>query len=113
MQYHINNRGLTLGKLEKEAIDAKIGLSLGRFTNLISKCELRFAQDQQATSILFSCSIHVVLKKNVDFVVSDFGKTKVDAFRSALERIKRNIERHLKRQNMVRNTNKFNANRLS
>lgn len=113
MQYHINSQGLTLGKLEKEAIDAKIGLSLGRFTNLISECELSFAQDQQVTSTIYSCSMRVVLKNNVDFIVSDFGKTKIDAFRSALERIKRNIERHLKRQNMVRNTNKFNANRLS
>ncbi len=112
MQYQINDNGILLGKLEKEAVDAKIGLSLGRFTNLISECELTFSQDQQSASPLYSCSIHVVLKNNVDFVVSDFGQTKVDGFRSALERIKRNIERHLKRQSMAR-TSKLNSNRLS
>lgn len=112
MQYSINSDGLLPNEHETEAIDAKIGLSLGRFNNIISSCDVNFQMEKQQDGNIMRCHIHVILNNSSDFVVSDSGKDKVESFRSALERIKRNIERHLKRQNISR-TSKSLGNRLS
>jgi ribosome-associated translation inhibitor RaiA len=103
MQYRISDKGLAPNKDELNAIEAKIGLSLSRFTHLITKCEIIFENKHtQDAKTLITCCITVNMANNIEFVISDTASSINEAFPMALGRIKRNIERHLKRHHAKR-----------
>jgi hypothetical protein len=105
MQYTIDSNGIQPSKLELEAIDTKICLSLSRFKNIITFCEVSFFKEDAAIGAnMLSCRLSISIIKASDFVIVDRGKTINEAFFITLARIKRNIERHLKRTKLHRMT---------
>lgn len=103
MQYLINNDGIEPNELDRELIETKIGLSLSRFANIISKCEISFKEvPQQRAKALICCTIDIKTNAQTQFTVSDSASSISQSFPLALNRITRNIDRHNKRQNVTR-----------
>lgn len=103
MHYLINNKGITPTADEVKLIDARVGLTLSRFSNILHRCEVKFTHvDDGHTMALIGCSINVNLHASTDLAVFDVGSSIEDAFGLTIERIKRNIERHLKRRKTMR-----------
>ncbi|MFT4654851.1 MAG: hypothetical protein ACI82S_002510 [Patiriisocius sp.] len=98
MKYIIDSKGIQPSKDELKIIDAKIGLSLSRFNNIITQCEVSFLKENETIGTnMVSCRLSVSVIKSSDFIITDTANTINEAFSITLGRVKRNIERHLKR----------------
>ncbi len=109
MQYIIEPNGVQPCGKERALIDVRIGLALSRFNSIIANTHIQFSQaDSQVGQNLCSCSVRVQLKNNTDFVITDTGINIETSFSSAISRMKRTIERHLKRNSNARSSNSAN-----
>lgn len=103
MQYTIDTQGFVPNAEEVASIDAKIGLSLFRFTHMITRCELAFDKQMLRSGNHFvSCKVSIYLVTSSTFVVTDTGANINEALPLALERVKRNIQMHIKRGKVQR-----------
>ncbi len=103
MQYKIDSAELAPSKSEITAIDAKIKLSLVRFNDIIVKCDIKFWPTiSTASKPLIVCTIKVRCVHDIHFIVTDTARDIQASFTLALGRLKRNIDRHLKRSKTTR-----------
>jgi|GEM_PF-2135132 len=98
MHYIIDKNGIQPNNQELEAIDTRLSLALLRFNSIITKCEVSFIPEKSVLGTnTICCSVCVSIIKTSDFVASDSANTISEAFDVVLGRVKRKIERHLKR----------------
>lgn len=105
MQFVIDKTGIIPNTSDMEFIEAKIGLSLSRFNSLISQFDISFSSAESSGQNIVVCTIHISMANSPDFVISDSSKSLQDSFALALNRIKRNIERSIKRKGTSRISN--------
>lgn len=97
MQYTIRQNYENVSDNDREFIDSRIGLSLSRFNSITSNFEIRFDKVEHGKKPLTACTICIKMTNAADFVVTDSAESVQQAFVVTLNRVKRNIERHLKR----------------
>lgn len=104
MQYEIDSNGLQPDEAERKAITAQVGLVLSRYNNIVTNCSIKFIDESNAyPNTIIACHLSVTLHQ-IEVVISDSGGTINDVCASALGRVKRSIERHLKRSSSNRDT---------
>ena len=98
MQYTIDNSGIQPSVDDLETIETSIGLTLSRFSSIITRCDVSFFNDSiHCEPNMVSCRLSVSLIKSPDFTVANTADSISESFPIALNRVKRSIERHLKR----------------
>lgn len=102
MQYAIDNEGLQPDEKELKAIETQIGLTLSRFTNIVTNCSISFTNGSCAyPNNTITCHLCVSLNQ-IEIEITDTGDNISDVFALTLSRVKRSIERHLKRNRLNR-----------
>jgi hypothetical protein len=115
MQALIKTHEFDLNSEDLEMINERINLSLSRFNTIISKCELIITNEYDKHSpqtAMVCCSIQIVLQNGTKINCNELGKHLDESFLASLSRIKRGIERHLKRgkTNRISNMQQIRAN---
>ncbi|MDT0594501.1 hypothetical protein [Glaciecola petra] len=97
MRYTIHENSENINDNDREFIDSRVGLSLSRFNNITSSFDIVFDKLDNGKSPLTSCTICIKMTNATDIVVTDSANSIQQAFLITLNRVKRNIERQLKR----------------
>lgn len=97
MQYQIDRNGLQPDLEERKMIATQIGLFFSRYNNIVTNCNLKFTHESnEYPNNIVACHLTVSLHQ-IEVVIADTGLNINDVCASALGRVKRNIERHLRR----------------
>lgn len=97
MQYQIDSNGLQPDQKERKTISSQIGLVLSRYNNIVTNCSIKFTDESTVyPNNIVACHLTVSLHQ-IEVVITDTGPNINDVCASALGRVKRNIERHLRR----------------
>lgn len=115
MQALIKTPDFVLNAEDLEMINERVNLSLSRFNTIINKCELKITNENDRHSpqtTMVSCSIYLALQNGTEINCNELGKNLDESFSASLSRIKRGIERHLKRgkTNRISNMQQIRAN---
>jgi hypothetical protein len=102
MHYHIDSNGLQPDPKERKTISTQIGLVLSRYNNIVTNCSIKFTDESEVyPSNMIACHLTVSLQQ-IEVVITDTGPSINEVCVSALGRVKRNIERHLRRSGVNR-----------
>lgn len=97
MQYQIDSNGLQPDPKERKTISTQIGLVLSRYNNIVTNCSIKFTDESKVyPNNMVACHLTVSLQQ-IEVVITDTGPSINEVCVSALGRVKRNIERHLRR----------------
>lgn len=109
MQYQISQQGIQPTGNELRVIETRLALYLSRYSNIVSDFEIHFEHisEHQASSTLVQCTLSIKLQNDNKIHITDTGKSLSDAFLISITRLKRTVERNLKRHNATRVGNSF------
>jgi hypothetical protein len=103
MQYNIDNNGVIPTRAQIRVMDSRLNLALSRYNNLLNKCVIKFTKiNDDSSNGLILCEITASFNASTHFEISDVGTDINDVFAISINRIKRNIERHLNRRKATR-----------
>jgi len=105
--------GVILSETEISFVAERLNLSLGRYKNVISRCEISFAcGDMHGNQSLTTCMVSLVLNNAHTIEVKDMAENIENALVLTLERTKRNLDMHLRRFRNIRFTLAGNTSRI-
>lgn len=104
MHYQIENTGLKPSEEDIKLIETRLALYLSRYNNLINDLTILFSrvEEKHRDECLIHCRINLKLRQVGNIEMKDASRSISDAFMVTATRLKRSIERQLKRNSATR-----------